>query len=153
MCYAFFMSKQQYLIKKYTNRRLYDTVKSCYITLDELKTLIVNHMPIKIIEAKNKKDITRLCLIQIILEQEESGYPTFTMEILESIIRFYGNPLREQFAVFLNKSLQMFFEQQKAFQQTQNPEHFKDPVSLMSELTTMNISLWKEFWKNLSKPE
>jgi polyhydroxyalkanoate synthesis repressor PhaR len=144
---------KQYLIKKYSNRRLYDTIKSCYITLDELKTLIIKHMPIKIIEAKTKKDITRICLIQIILEQEESGYPTFTVEILENIIRFYNNPLREQFAVFLNKSLQMFFEQQKAFQQTQNSEQFKDPISLMSELTAMNVSLWKEFWKNLSTSE
>ena len=114
------MSEPTYLIKKYSNRRLYDTVKSCYITLDELKLLIIKHLPVKIIEAKSKKDITRICLIQIILEQEEAGYPTFTVEILENIIRFYNNPLREQFAVFLNKSLQMFFEQQKAFQRAVN---------------------------------
>lgn len=145
------MSQEPYLIKKYSNRRLYDTVKSCYITLDEIKTLIVEHKPIKIIDARNDKDITRFCLIQIILEQEELGYPTFTIEILESIIRFYSNPLREQFSVFLNKSLQMFFEQQKAFQQTQNAEHFKDPITLMSELTTKNISLWNDFWGNLAK--
>lgn len=148
-----FMSKQPpYLIKKYANRRLYDTVQSAYITLDELKTLIIKHMPVKIIDTKSKKDLTRSCLIQIILEQEESGYPTFTTEILENIIRFYGNPLREQFAVFLNKSLTMFFEQQKTFQNSQASDNFKDPISLMSELTTMNMSLWKDFWKNLSKP-
>lgn len=146
------MKEQPYLIKKYANRRLYDTVKSCYITLEELKSLILANLPIKIIEAKNKKDITRLCLIQIILEQEESGYPTFTLEILENIIRFYNNPLREQFTTLLNKSLHIFFEQQKTFQQSQNLNFQQDPIALMSELTAMNVSLWQEFWQHFTKP-
>jgi len=146
------MNKQSlYLIKKYANRRLYDTVKSTYITLDELKALITNHMPVKIIEAKTKKDITRLCLIQIILEQEESGYPTFTTEILENIIRFYANPLREQFNVFLNKSLAMFFEQQKTFQYAKDAK--QDPIALMTKLTTMNVSLWQDFWQGMTTPK
>jgi polyhydroxyalkanoate synthesis repressor PhaR len=147
------MAEQSYLIKKYANRRLYDTVKSTYITLDELKSLITQHMPVKILEAKTKKDITRLCLIQIILEQEESGYPTFTIEILENIIRFYGNPLREQFNVFLNKSLHMFFEQQKTFQQAQTTDRLKDPIALMAKLTAMNMSVWQDFWQGVTKPK
>lgn len=146
------MSTMPYLIKKYPNRRLYDTVKSSYITLDELKFLIINHSPVKIIDSKSEQDITRSCLIQIILEQEESEQTTFTTEILENIIRFYGNPLHKQFAVFLNKSLTMFFEQQKTFQTAQTGTNFKDPISLMSELTTMNLSLWQDFWKNASDP-
>ena len=146
------MSTESYLIKKYPNRRLYDTVKSSYITLDELKFLIINHSPVKIIDSKSGKNITRSCLIQIILEQEESGQTTFTTEILENIIRFYGNPLHKQFAVFLNKSLNMFFEQQKTFQTAQAGNNFKDPISLMSELTTMNLSLWQDFWKNATHP-
>ena len=146
------MTEQIYLIKKYSNRRLYDTVKSCYITLDELKTLIVNFEPIKIIAAKNKQDITRACMIQIILEQEDSGFPTFTTEILEHIIRFYENPLREQFAVLLNKSLTMFFEQQKSFQSSQAMPGIQDPISLMTKLNNMNVSLWQDFWQNLTKP-
>ena len=145
------MAKEPYLIKKYPNRRLYDTIKSEYITLEELKQLILDHIKIKVIDTKDDSDITRSCLIQVILEQEESGQPIFSTTTLENVIRFYGNPMQKQFIAFLNKSLDLFYEQQKAFKESPNAEKFKDPFAMMSKLTAMNMALWQEFWKDFNK--
>ena len=78
------------IIKKYSNRRLYDTEVKRYITLVDLKALVVDQVAVKVIDAKTEADLTCATLLQIILEQEESQIPFFTVEVLQNIIRFYG---------------------------------------------------------------
>lgn len=97
------------IIKKYRNRRLYDTQTSIYITLNDLTTYINENIPFKVIDAKTKADITRLCLIQIILEHEENeGSPIFSQTVLEQMIRFYNNPVKKMFQVYIEQSMSMF---------------------------------------------
>src|ERR1700722_16767433 len=85
---------QERLIRKYSNRRLYDTAGSRHVTLDDLRQLIVSGEKIKVIDDKSGEDLTRSVLLQIISEQEQSGSPVLGAELLEMIIRFYGGPMQ-----------------------------------------------------------
>src|SRR5690606_13541044 len=79
------------IIKKYPNRRLYDTDTSSYITLAEVKALVMDNEPFVVRDAKSNDDLTRSILLQIILEEETAGVPIFTEQVLANIIRFYGH--------------------------------------------------------------
>lgn len=102
------LNSECHVIKKYANRRLYDSQKSCYITLDDLKEYVLNYIPFKVIDVKTKEDVTKSCLIQIIFELEGSSNPLFTREILEHFVRFYGNPMQLIFKEYLEKSFSFF---------------------------------------------
>jgi len=82
------------LIKKYPNRRLYDTQTSTYITLADVKQLVIDQEEFQVIDAKSSEDLTRPILLQIILEEEQAGMPMFTSPVLSQIIRFYGNAMQ-----------------------------------------------------------
>ncbi|MFI4937590.1 MAG: polyhydroxyalkanoate synthesis repressor PhaR [Candidatus Berkiellales bacterium] len=83
------------LIKKYPNRRLYDTAISSYITLEDVKRLVLEQVAVKVIDAKSQEDITHSTLLQIIIEQEEKGPSLFTTENLQHMIRFYGGEMQK----------------------------------------------------------
>ena len=104
-------------IKKYPNRRLYDTEISSYITLDDVRQLVIEHTPFTVIDARSKKDITRSILLQIIFEREEDGEPIFSTEMLESIVRFYGDDLQSAMSSYFEQSLRLFVEQQQALRE------------------------------------
>lgn len=103
-----FSSKDPHIIKKYANRRLYDTYKSAYITLDDLKQYVLDFVPFSVIDAKSKEDVTKSCLIQIIFEMEGTSEALFTREILEHFVRFYGHPLQIMLREYLEKSFSFF---------------------------------------------
>ena len=92
------------LIKKYPNRRLYDTHASSYVTLTDIKTLVLECKKFAVIDAKSKEDITRTILLQIILEEESGGIPMFTELALAQIIRLYGNTMQGFMGSFLEKN-------------------------------------------------
>lgn len=102
------MNSEYHVIKKYANRRLYDSQKSCYITLEDLKNYVLNYTPFQVIDVKTKEDVTKSCLIQIIFEMECSNNPLFTREILEHFVRVYGNPMQVFFKEYLEKSFSIF---------------------------------------------
>ncbi|MHB1946573.1 MAG: polyhydroxyalkanoate synthesis repressor PhaR [Gammaproteobacteria bacterium] len=130
---------QPRIIKKYPNRRLYDTTISQYITLDEVKALVLSHTPFKIVDARTDEDMTTYVLLQIISEQEGGSTPIFTREILQNIIRFYGNPLQKMMSEFLEKTFSSFNDPQSQFQ-----EYFKQtPLETMAELTKRNMAIWQ----------
>ena len=132
-------------IKKYPNRRLYDTHLSKYITLDDVRELVINHVDLRVVDAKTGEDITRPVLLQIILEQEEGGrQPIFTTQSLTEIIRWYGNALEGVTSDFLQRSLAMFFEQQKLFQERLRDTVVTNPLATMTELTERNLALWND---------
>ena len=101
------------VLKKYPNRRLYDTQESSYVTLGDVKALVLSHENFQVIDSKSGSDITRTILMQIISEQETSdGSPIFSNKMLQQLIRFYGDSLQGVMGEYLEKSLGMFMEQQ-----------------------------------------
>lgn len=100
------------IIKKYPNRRLYDTETSTYITLTEVRQLVMDSAPFVVRDAKNNEDLTRSILLQIILEEETGGAPMFTEAVLANIIRFYGNAMQSFMGAYLEKNVQSFMDLQ-----------------------------------------
>ncbi len=102
----------QRVIKKYPNRRLYDTTTSTYITLAEVKQLVMASENMVVRDAKTSEDITRSILLQIILEEEAGGAPMFSEAVLANIIRFYGHAMQGFMGSYLEKNIQMFTDMQ-----------------------------------------
>jgi polyhydroxyalkanoate synthesis repressor PhaR len=102
----------QRVIKKYPNRRLYDTETSTYITLAEVKQLVMDKAPFVVRDAKSGDDLTRSILLQIILEEEAGGAPMFTEQVLANIIRFYGQAMQSYMGPYLEKNIQAMTEVQ-----------------------------------------
>lgn len=105
------------IIKKYPNRRLYDTTSSAYITLAEVKQLVVDAKPFAVRDAKTSEDLTRSILLQIILEEEMGGVPMFSEAALANMIRFYGNTMQGFMGSMLEKNMQSFIDMQAKFGQ------------------------------------
>ncbi|WP_244146153.1 polyhydroxyalkanoate synthesis repressor PhaR [Comamonas antarctica] len=111
------------VIKKYPNRRLYDTDTSTYITLSEVKALVMASEPIVVRDAKTGDDLTRSILLQIILEEEAGGAPMFTEAVLANIIRFYGHAMQGSMGASLERNVQMFSDfQARMAEQGATPE-------------------------------
>jgi len=105
------------IIKKYPNRRLYDTETSSYITLAEVKDLVLGYKEFQVQDAKSGQDLTRAILLQIILEEESGGVPMFTTDMLANIIRYYGHAMQGLMGSYLERSIFAFHEAQKRFQE------------------------------------
>jgi polyhydroxyalkanoate synthesis repressor PhaR len=137
------------IIKKYPNRRLYDTQESKYITLTNLKNLIIGGAYIKIVDSTSNEDITRSILLQIIIEAESAGEPMFSAETLQQIICFYGGTLQGMFAKYLEQSLQLFTHQQPPIN---DPLAAADPLSAMTRMAEQNMAAWAKFQNNFFDP-
>lgn len=118
------------IIKKYKNRRLYDTERNRYITLDEVKQLVCDSISFKVIEADTGKDLTQLTLLQIITEQETTEHPIFTNEVLCSFIKSYNEQTQSVFRHYLENSMRVFSQQNDLFlQQLENMQKILGPFS------------------------
>ena len=127
----------QRVIKKYPNRRLYDTDTSTYITLAEVRELVMAHHNVVVRDAKTGEDLTRSILLQIILEEEAGGSPMFTEAVLANIIRYYGHAMQGFMGAYLEKNVQVFTDvQAKLVEQSQNvtPEMWAQFMSLQSPM-------------------
>lgn len=100
------------IIKKYPNRRLYDTDTSSYITLSEIKQLVMDSEVFSVRDAKSGEDLTRSILLQIILEEEANGSPMFTAPVLSNVIRFYGHTMQGFMGGYLEKNMQALMDMQ-----------------------------------------
>ena len=129
---------QERIIKRYPNRRLYDTTTSRYITLDEVKTLVLTQVKFKIVDSRSHDDLTTYVLLQIISEQENKQFPLFTTSVLENIIRFYGNPLQKTFSQLLEKLSSEFLEENMLKDCLE-----KKPLDVLVELTKHNLDFWQ----------
>jgi len=103
------------LIKKYPNRRLYDTQTSSYITLTDVKQLVLEADDFTVVDAKSNEDLTRSILLQIILEEEANGAPMFSSSVLSQIIRYYGHAMQGMMGSYLEKNVQAFTDIQNKF--------------------------------------
>lgn len=131
------------IIKKYPNRRLYDTEISSYITLEEVRQLVVDGEEFEVRDAKSGEELTRSVLLQIIAEHEERGQPMFTTQLLSQIIRFYGDSLQGFMGGYLERSLQVFLDQQQQFRSQLNTMMGQTPWSMLNDLTERNMDMWK----------
>ena len=141
----------QRVIKKYPNRRLYDTEVSRYITLADLRKLIIEGGEFQVQDANTGEDITRTILLQIITEQEAEGKPLFTSEILMQMIRFYGGAGQDVFTSYLARSLDVFVKQQRALQSQLSGVMGANPMQAWSELAQRNVEIWKDVQESFLK--
>lgn len=137
------------VIKKYPNRRLYDTEISSYITIEDVRQLIVDGEDFEVRDAKSGEDLTRQVLLQIISEHEGDGQPMLSTQLLSQIIRFYGDSLQGFMGSYLERSMTAFLEQQDQFRRQMGGMLGQSPWTMMNQLTERNLEMWKEFNKNL----
>ncbi|MEO6968780.1 MAG: polyhydroxyalkanoate synthesis repressor PhaR [Rhodanobacteraceae bacterium] len=134
---------QTRIIKKYPNRRLYDTEISSYITLEEVRQLVLSGATFEVRDAKTDEDLTRAVLLQIIAEHEQLGQPMFSANLLSQIIRFYGDSMQGFVGGYLENSLQILLDQQHKFRAQLNDILGQTPWSMLNEMTERNLDLWK----------
>ena len=120
------------MLKKYPNRRLYDTQTSSYITLADVKRMVLEGQEFEVVDAKSGQKLTRSILLQIILEEESGGLPMFSSEALAQIIRFYGHAMQGVMGTMIEKNLQAFAELQGQFMN--KSAGLYDPKQLSPEL-------------------
>jgi len=137
------MATDKRVIKKYPNRRLYDTSSSCYITLADVKQLVLDNVDIEVVDAKSGEDLTRSVLLQIILEEESSGAPMFSCDVLTQLIRTYGNAMQGVMGGYLEKNMQFFVDMQKQFAE--------QAQSVMKGDVPTNPAMWAD-WMKLQPP-
>ncbi len=134
---------QARIIKKYPNRRLYDTEISSYVTLEDVRQLIVDGEAFEVRDARSGKDLTRAVLLQILAENEDIGQPIFTTQLLTTVIRFYGDSLQGIIGNYLERSIQTFSEQQQQLRGTIGNLVGQNPWTLLNQLTERNVEIWK----------
>jgi len=123
------------LIKKYPNRRLYDTQSSAYITLGDVKTLVMDQAAFQVVDAKSGEDLTRTILLQIILEEEGGGQPILSSQVLEQIIRFYGHTMQGFLGTYLERNLQTFIDLQSKL---------KNQQAELGDTAKMSAEMWQQ---------
>jgi polyhydroxyalkanoate synthesis repressor PhaR len=144
------------LIKKYPNRRLYDTQTSTYVTLSDIKNLVMGNEVFKVVDAKTEEDLTRNILLQIILEEEAGGAPVFSSQMLSQIIRFYGNSMQGLMGNYLEKTMQSFVDihnklgdQTKGLSAGSTPEAWSQMMNLQNPLMQGLMGNYMEQSKDL----
>lgn len=135
-------------IKKYANRRLYDTEASRHVTLDGIRQLVAGGEDVVVIDDTTGQDITRNILLQVISEQEQGGRPILSADMLKHIIRFYGNPLQELMGGYLERSVEMFMNQQKTLQDQIQKTMGMTPFGTMQTLAQKNLEAWGQLQKS-----
>lgn len=136
-------------IKKYANRRLYDTTASQHVTLQDIRELVAKGEDIAVVDDTSGEDITRHVLLQILAEQEQGGRPILSTAMLMQIIRFYGNPMQGLMTQFLDQSLASFTQQQQQWQQQFQDAMSRTPMGVMQSMTDRNIEAWSDFQKQM----
>ena len=127
------------LIKKYPNRRLYDTQTSSYITLADVKQLVLGNEDFVVVDAKTEEDLTRSILLQIILEEEANGQPMFSSAALSQIIRYYGHAMQGMMGSYLEKNIQVFIDIQNKM--AENSKGLIDEKAFSPEMWTQFMSV------------
>ena len=138
------------LIKKYPNRRLYDTTESRYITLEEVREMVLKETPFKVVDRQSEEDITRNILLQIIMEQESGGEPLFSADVLSRFIRNYGEAAQSGFAEYLDTSLRFFSEQQNVIHEQMGKALEGTPMDYWVKLGEQNMKIWQDMFNAAS---
>jgi len=137
-------AEQPRIIKKYPNRRLYDTEKSQYVTLQEIRDLVLGEVPFVVIDQKTEQNITRGILLQIIFEQESETNPLFSNDNLERFIRYYHAGAHSGFSDYIGKSMSFFQQQQREFSKAVAGVAGHNPMAFWTDMTQKNIDSWRQ---------
>jgi len=133
--------------KKYPNRRLYDIQESKYVTVEDIRKLVLKGEVIRVLDSKTEKDLTRSVLLQIITEQESEGHePILTNRVLEQLIRFYGAPMQNVVSKYIEQSIKTFLEHEQNYRPRMQDFSPADPMGLMRKALEQNM----EFWNRLT---
>ncbi|MEO9971668.1 MAG: polyhydroxyalkanoate synthesis repressor PhaR [Hyphomonadaceae bacterium] len=135
------------IIKKYANRRLYDTSTSAYITLDHLSDLVKKDVEFLVVNAKTGEDLTRQVLTQIIFEQETRGEGAMPTNFLRQLIRFYGENVQSVLPAWLDMSMNSFADRQEKWKQTVGKTFPMNPLGAFEEQTKRNVALFEKTMK------
>lgn len=139
-------------IKKYPNRRLYNPQQSRYITLADVRDLVMKEVPFEVIDRQSGEDITDSILLQIIMEQETGGDPLFTTKTLSQFIRNHGDATQGMFTSFLEQSLEVFSEQQKTAWQQMQKTLDGTPLDSWLKISEQNMQTWTKVQQDIFKP-
>ena len=135
--------------KKYPNRRLYDIQQSKYVTVEDIRKIVLGGETISVIDSRTEKDLTRTVLLQIISEQESEGHePILTNRVLEQLIRFYGAPTQNIMSKYIEQSIMTFLEHQEQYRRHMQDLVGPDPLAAMRKAMEKNL----EFWNRLANP-
>lgn len=139
-------------IKKYPNRRLYDTSKSCYVNMDYIKELVMDHKDFEVVDSKSGEDVTRSILLQIVSESEGSDQQALlTNSLLKQLIRFYDSDMQVYLRPYLEQSLANFMEQQDAIQGMMKNLVEASPLSIFGKMFEQNMEAWAKFQADMNK--
>jgi polyhydroxyalkanoate synthesis repressor PhaR len=131
------------VIKKYPNRRLYDTAESRYITLDDIRKLVVDRVDFVVQDKRSQEDITRSILLQVIAEQESTGDSVMSRDFLAQVIRSYGGAMQNVIGSYLEQSMKLFAAQQKEMRDRVKSVVGVDPVDAVSQIAQKNYQRWR----------
>lgn len=134
------MSESVRIIKKYPNRRLYDTKTSVYITLDDVKNLVISGESFRVADAKSGDDLTRSILLQIIVEEEAAGVPLFTSHVLIQMIRFYGHAMQGMLGKYLETNISSFSDFQNRLQEQSRLLYGENSKQMQSDMWSQFMS-------------
>ena len=144
------------VIRKYPNRRLYDTVESRYVTLADVRRLVIEGVDFVVLDRKTQQDITRSILLQVIAEQEGGGESLMSRDFLSQVIRSYGNGLQEFVGRYLDESLQLFTRGERELRERFRSVVGVDPVETVTAVAQKNYQRWKavqeEVFSRLPRP-
>ncbi len=136
--------------KKYPNRRLYDIKESSYVTVEDIRKIVITGQTIQVSDSKTGKDLTRTVLLQIITEQEGEGHePILTNRVLEQLIRFYGAPMQNVVGKYIEQSITTFLDHQEKYRMRMQDLSGAEPIELMRKALEQNM----EFWNRLAKSD
>ncbi len=135
------------LIKKYPNRRLYDTSKSQYINLESIKELVMLHKEFRVEDSKSEEDLTKSILLQIITEQESNDHQAvLTQTVLKQLIRFYGSDMQGQMRQYIEQSISLFLDRQDTMQTVMTDFLDKtSPMNVFNQFVENNMAMWRNF--------
>ena len=140
--------------KKYPNRRLYDIEESRYVTVEDIRKIILKGESVSVVDSKTEKDLTRTVLMQIISEQEGEGHePILTNRVLEQLIRFYGDAMQSIVGRYIEQSIMTFLEHQDRYQRSVRGLTTGDPLNLMRKAMEQNMEFWNRVAGSTSRPE
>jgi polyhydroxyalkanoate synthesis repressor PhaR len=131
------------VVKKYPNRRLYDTAESRYITLADIRRLVVEHVDFVVIDKKNQQDITRAILLQVIAEQEHSSQPMLSREFLSQVIRNHAEQAHGVLSSYLEQSIRLFSAQQRELRERIRQVTGSDALDAVASFAERNYQRWR----------
>jgi polyhydroxyalkanoate synthesis repressor PhaR len=140
-------------IKKYPNRRLYDTSQSQYVNLEYIKKLIIDHQEFEVVSSKGGDDLTKMILLQIISESETNDQQSLlTNALLKQLIRFYGGDMQLFVRQYLEQSMASFLDQQDAVQGVMKNMMDANPMNMLSKMMQGNMGVWPPTNSSTQKP-